>query len=125
MHERATIWQAREERSEAARRLDVPYPPHGRTKAGGVVQDVMLAKADDFDAGFDETRIDGAGGGEHDRSMAGAFEADRAVERDLRRSSSHAGVVEHKGYDDGESVQERLRQADSRADPAPLSLLQR
>jgi hypothetical protein len=85
----------------------------------------MLAKADDFDAGFDETRIEGAGGGEHDRSMPGAFEADRAVERDLRRSSGHAGVVEHKGDDDRESVQERLRRAGSRADPAPLSLLQR
>jgi hypothetical protein len=85
----------------------------------------VLAEADDFDAGFDEARIDGAGGGEHDRSMPGAFEADRAVERDFRRSASHAGVVEHKGDDDGESVQERLRRTGGRADPAPLSLLQR
>jgi hypothetical protein len=94
-------------------------------KAGGVVQEVVLAKADDFDAGFDETRIDGAGGGEHDRPMPGALEADGAVERDLRRSSGHAGVVKHKGDDDGESVQERLRRAGGRADPAPLSLHQR
>ena len=72
----------------------IPRSLHCGGGFGRIAEQVGLVEADDLDPRLREARIDGSGGREHDRVVAGALQAERAFERDLGLPAGDRGVVD-------------------------------